>query len=298
MAESRGIRRRRAGDDGRRRSPAATLVSLLLHGGLAVVIAQALQIPQPFVSFFRHDDDASATERVTYVATPPARTAAPEPEGGGDGRPRARGARPAPSRLVAPAPTSAGAPTAGRGGGQGSGVGELTGPAAGLRPTYTGPIVWQRPESPYAHPVGVAEKLDSLIASDFAAVRDSIAAVAAQRAPGDWTFERNGRTYGIDQRYIHLGRFSLPTAILGFLPLNQQANPTQIDRDRRIGGMMRESREQGLRRAADEDFDDIVRSIRERKERERSERRTRRAARGGAELPAAGAVPTSPPPTR
>ena len=144
----------------------------------------------------------------------------------------------------------------------------------------------------------MAEKLDSLIASDLVSVRDSMAAVAAQRKPGDWTFERNGRTYGIDQRFIHLGKFSLPTAVLGMLPLNQQANPSELERSRRLGPEFGESRAQGVRRAADEDFKDVVKSIRARKERERNERRSRHAAQGGAAGPAAGAAPASPPPER
>jgi hypothetical protein len=318
MAELRRARRPAPARE-RRRSPGATLVSLALHGVLAVVLGRALEIHAPFVAFFARDVAPPAAERVTYVATRVAPS--PEPEGGGDGRARTPGAAPPAPRLMAPptvptgvpdappaaepAPAAPAAPervpgdaTAGRGLGQGSGVGDLTGPAAGLRPTYTGPTVWQRPESPYAHPVGVAEKLDSMIAGDLGAVRDSIAAAEQMRKPGDWTFERNGRTYGIDQRFIRLGKFSLPTAILGLLPLNQQANPSELERGRRLGPEYAESRAQGLRRAADEEFKDVVKSIRERKERERNERRARVAAQGRVTGPPVGATPAAPPPER
>jgi hypothetical protein len=315
MADSRRSRLEAARE--RRRSPGATLVSLALHVVLVVVLARALEIHAPFVAFFQRHVEEPVAEHVTFVATPSPRTLSPEPEGGGDGRARSPAARAPRPRLVAPPavpepvaappaeaparPTlepSTGAPESGRGLGQGSGVGDLTGPAAGLRPTYTGPTVWQRPESPHAHPIGVAEKLDSLIATDLGSVRDSIAAVEGMRKPGDWTFERNGRTYGIDQRFIHLGKFSLPTAILGLLPLNQQANPSELERGRRLGAEYAESRAQGLRQAANEDFKDVVKSIRERKDRERNERRARRAAQGGAAVPAAGAAPAAPPPER
>ena len=91
----------------RRRSPGATLVSLALHGVLAVVLARALEIHAPFVDFFQHDDVEPSVERVTFVAAPAPASGprSPEPEGGGDGRMRTPAATPAPPRLVAPSAT-------------------------------------------------------------------------------------------------------------------------------------------------------------------------------------------------
>ena len=40
---------------------------------------------------------------------------------------------------------------------------------------------------------------------------------------GDWTVGKDGQKYGIDQQYIRLGRFQIPTALLALLPINQHA---------------------------------------------------------------------------
>ncbi|MHB1223033.1 MAG: hypothetical protein ACYC2G_03145, partial [Gemmatimonadaceae bacterium] len=119
-------------------------------------------------------------------------------------------------------------------------------------------------------------------------LRDSAAVEAGRRRPGDWTFERGGQKYGIDERYIRLGKFSLPTAVLGFLPLNQQANPTRLDEGRRLSGVRKEIDEQALRRRNDTDFKDVVKSIRERKDRERTARRAAEAAAAAGSAPPGG----------
>ena len=124
----------------------------------------------------------------------------------------------------------------------------------------------------------MAGRVEQMIAEDFASLRDSAAIEAAKRRPGDWTFERNGRKWGMDEQFIHLGRLSIPTPLLGLLNLGDvQANPIQEQRARAFSGMARESREQGLRMQNEKDFRDVVRDIRERKDRERAERMAREA---------------------
>ena len=92
-------------------------------------------------------------------------------------------------------------------------------------------------------------------------------------------FEKDGKKYGIDQKYIHLGKFSIPTAVLAMLPINQQANPTSYDRNKLSNQMHADIFWQAQRGMNDADFKKAVRSIRERKEREKAqaEKKTRQA---------------------
>ena len=85
----------------------------------------------------------------------------------------------------------------------------------------------------------------------------------------------------MDERFIHLGKVSIPTVVLGLIPIRQQANPIARDRARRLEPMNEESRVQGRRRQDDSDVKARIAAIRERKERERAERRAAGTAAGG-----------------
>ena len=104
-------------------------------------------------------------------------------------------------------------------------------------------------------------------------LQDSLAQLPHERAPGDWTYTRNGKKYGIDGSLIHLGNFSLPTALLALLPMNATANPSALERDRRLTMMRGEIQAQAARAARDDDFYRAVKALRERKERERAEQK-------------------------
>jgi hypothetical protein len=97
---------------------------------------------------------------------------------------------------------------------------------------------------------------------------------ARRTAPPRWIIERDGKKYGIDENAIHLGAFSIPTAVLALLPLPQG----NIDQSRAWQRQM-EVRADILRAAAraeaEDDFRRQVRAIRERRDRERQERRER-----------------------
>jgi len=92
--------------------------------------------------------------------------------------------------------------------------------------------------------------------------------------PPRWTFERNGRTYGIDQTWMHFGAFKLPTALLALIPIPQG----NIDQARAYNHQM-DMRADILRAAArseaEDDFRRAVAKIRERRDRERAEERQR-----------------------
>jgi hypothetical protein len=115
------------------------------------------------------------------------------------------------------------------------------GPTRGVQPNYDDPRVWPGdPEFIYA-PKTDKERLDSSLIATLRRHVDSVAANAYSPNKferGDWTFEKNGQKYGIDQQYIRLGRFQIPTALLALLPLNRmQGNPIAMERDRNAAYM-------------------------------------------------------------
>ena len=104
------------------------------------------------------------------------------------------------------------------------------------------------------------------------AYRDSVATYAIvpnKFERGDWTVGKDGNKYGIDKQFIRLGKFSIPTALLGLLPMNQQGNPIAYEREKRLAMMRSEILEQAAQAMNEEDFRRAVKAIRERKEKER-----------------------------
>jgi hypothetical protein len=89
-----------------------------------------------------------------------------------------------------------------------------------------------------------------------------------------WTFKVGGKTYGLDSRGLHLGDFTIPTALLAFLAMPQG----NIDQARANAALM-EMRADILRAAArsqaEDDFRQAVRDIRTRKQKEHDEERAR-----------------------
>ena len=122
--------------------------------------------------------------------------------------------------------------------------------------------------------------MDSAVTATIEHFRDSIAALTYNPSKferGDWTVEKNGRRYGIDQQAIRLGKISIPTALLGLLPLNVQGNPIAAQRDREMASLRAEILYQSQRSMNEEEFRRAVKSLRERKERERQQQEKERA---------------------
>jgi len=116
--------------------------------------------------------------------------------------------------------------------------------------------------------------MDSVVTADITRARDSIAANAYtpnKFERGDWTFEKNGKKYGIDKSAIRLGPVSIPTALLGLLPLNAQGNPIAAQRDREMASLRQEILYQSQRSLNEQEFRKAVKALRERKERERQQ---------------------------
>jgi hypothetical protein len=266
-----------------RQAPTSLALSIALHVVIGAVLLRVLTIPLPLDDLFDRDHGSTPpVERVGFVALPKAGPVTTPGRSGGDGRPVStqRAAPPPPLRAPStipdalPAPSAAPAPPAGSGEVIGAG-----GPTAGVRPSYNDPRVWVAPAPVVSLPRTPTERLDSALTSRLRAHRDSMALathIPNKAERGDWTVERNGKKYGIDQKYIHLGSFQLPTAALALLPLNRQANPQALERERALNYMHDDIAFQAQRALNQEEFRSAVKAIRERKERERAE-----AAKGG-----------------
>lgn len=283
------------------RSVSAFVVSIILHAVIGGALLWVIAIPNRLAALLSEFGRPVRVERVGFLALPRLRVPPREaPLAGGDNRPD----RNRPSAEPAPQPTApvmapAEAPSAvqqapvppaaaKREGGSGDMIGG-GGPTRGVRPSYNDPRLWL-PTGPVVsapmQPTTRAESLHTLLADQIKLLNDSLAlAHGNQRNPGDWTINLGGKKYGIDQQYIRLGKFSIPTAVLGMLPFNVTANPVAMERARVMSGMSREIQEQALRVSRDDDFRAAVRAIRARKDRERAE------AAAKAETPPAPAKP-------
>jgi hypothetical protein len=263
------------------RDTRALAVSIILHGVIGVVLIRALTVPSVLIELFSERGQPVVVERIGFIALPrAAQGEARAGRAGGDGRPD-RGQPLETPAVVAPAavpselPAAPAAAAAKPEGGTGEQVGE-GGPTRGIRPAYTDPRLWipSGPvvAAPMRAPRTMADSLHDMLADKIRVLNDSIAAAAPKRAPGDWTFtDSKGRKYGIDQQYIRLGKFSIPTAVLALLPLNAQVNPIQLERQRTMNEMTRQIQEQAARASRDDAFKAAVKALRERKDRERRE---------------------------
>jgi hypothetical protein len=148
---------------------------------------------------------------------------------------------------------------------------------AALQPQYGDGRLWVRP---LVIPEGGGRPfdLDSVVRRWFVAFADTVDR-NRDRDPSynpyagrPWTITRDGRTYGIDERGLHLGSFTIPTAALALLAL-PQGNIDQSRANRVLMEMRADLLRAAARAEAEDDFRQAVRGIRERWERERRERR-------------------------
>lgn len=263
-----------------KRPSGSLLVSIALHVVLGAALLWVLSIPYPFHNWlFPTAPEAKPVERISYVTLPgggvPGRA-------GGEGRPSATPRRAPP--LVAPGavptavpraePGAPAAPPAG-GGGRGGGGNALR---QGITPSFEDPRVWLPPGDVQQPPKSPAERLDSALVSTLRVHQDSMNAVAAAqgRKPGDWTFEKGGKKWGIDSKHIYIGDHSIPTAILALLPLNSGSNPIKNRQERDLNFQRQEIMEQAQRAMNEEEFREAVKKIRERKQREHDAEQARK----------------------
>lgn len=265
------------------RGASSVLVSLILHVVIGGALLRVLTTPNALNELFSRWGQHAPVERIGFLALPRSAVPTPPARAGGDNRPdRGRpSAEPAPllstpaaTPSTVPAPPAAPvAPTADGGSGAVIGGG---GPTRGVRPAYNDPRLWL-PTGPVVtapmQPMSRADSLHQLLADKIRMYNDSvILANPERRAPGDWTYtDKSGKKWGIDQQFIRLGKFSIPTAVLAMLPLNVQANPIAMERQRTMTEMTRQIQEQAARAARDDAFKAAVKALRERKDKERRE---------------------------
>lgn len=279
--------------DPARRGPWTVAASVAIHVVAVAVLVRVAVVP---LRWFSGAQAAPETvQHVDYVRVPA--DSGSHRKAGGDNRRAAAKVAPAPvapvevpstlppepPKTVTP-PAPAAAPAAGGTGAMIDGGGATR----GVTPQFLDPRIWAPTDAAPVKPKTPAERLDSLIATHVTRVEDSLKAMGTERAPGDWTMKgKDGKQYGIDQKYIHLGNFSIPTALLALLPLNVQGNPATYGESKRIGAMRAEILDAEARSARDEDFNAAVKELRQRTHREREEKAKEDAT-----------LPLAPPPPR
>jgi len=286
----RGGRRpypKRAETQGRRRLSGPVVISIILHVVVGIALLRILLVPYPFTSLFASKEKPVEPERISFLALPQASTTSSPGKSGGNGRTETPTKRETPRPLVAPTEvpstlppvTPAAPPPATDDEANGPLIGK-GGATRGIRPSYSDPRIWVPPAPVVSAPKSAHERMDSVVTADIEHARDSAAAVAYSPNKferGDWTVEKNGKKYGIDNQYIRLGKVSIPNVLLGLLPLNMQGNPVAAQRDRATESLRQEILYQSQRAMNEEQFRKAVKELRERKEREHQQQDKDRA---------------------
>jgi hypothetical protein len=255
---------------GRRVGPRWLLASAATH---ALVIGGMFAAYRGFV----HVESERAS--IVAVALPVPRMprrALPQPPARGGAAPRTTLAIPAAVPTSIPAPRPAAADSHGVVGGVPGGVG------IAMSPTRGDPRLWVQPMY-IPEGGGRAIDMDSVVRRRMAFMAgqidsimraDSLSPLANPFATPRWTFDHNGKKYGLDAQGIHFGSFTIPTAVLALLPF-PQGNIDQARANARVMDMRADILRAAARAEAEEDFRRAVAQIRARKDRERREQRDR-----------------------
>lgn len=287
--------RARTGGSGPRdaRTARSFALSVVLHVVAAGVLFQVLTFGHGMRWLRDLGESAPVEERISYVEPRPSE-AAPAPVVASappaQQAPRTTGPVVGPSIPdTPPAATPRDTGSAPGTGAQGAGPpGAVDGDPnlRGVRPGYGDPRVWTPPVVGGAGGEGRgrtgADKLDSVISTVLTQATDSLDSIARAsgaygRRPGDWTkTDKNGGKWGWDNAGIRLGKVTIPNALLSLLPLNAQVglsgNPTEIDRNRRVGLARQDIDRNALMGPGDKQFRELANELRTRREKERRER--------------------------
>ena len=272
----------------RRREPGPLLLSIAIHVIVAVAILNAA---------FHYDFSGDRTlrapvavpEKITYTSM-----AVPGGAQGGldSAGPPPKATQPTrafiaplrvPTGIAAPA-----APSAGNPGGVTGGRGQASISATlGVVPGDPDPRLSTDVHEFFPAPKTHAERVDSAVRASILAYNDSVAKAhgMAGRAPGDWTFEKNGQKWGIDGSKIYLGKFAIPSAVLAALPIRIQGNPGETISDRLVTTRRADLLLHADAQLHDDEFKTAVKRIRERKDKERQEKRAADADKPAATTP-------------
>jgi hypothetical protein len=258
----------------KRKSFGPLAVSIAVHAVIVVALARMVFTYQlGNVDGLHQQEPPKEALHFLRVAPPP-----PQTSGGGQQLKTATAKDRAPAPLAAPSaiPTTIPVPIspvprpaqAAGGTGTGRAAGSGAGAAIGVIPMLPDPRIRLTPDPVLPTTRTPAETIDSIVSRAYGIVLDSAAAEAAKRKPGDWTFtDKDGKKYGWDPSGIHLGKFTLPNALLALLPLNNlQQNPTMNSRD--AAAIRFDVMYHGQQQITEDQFRESVKRIRERKERE------------------------------
>jgi len=257
----------------KRRPSGALVLSICLHVVLIVGLVWIMAVPLPFQKWMDQHREAPA-EHLGYLQVPNEGVTRPG-RNGGNNIPRTH-TRPRP--FVAPAtapsaiPKASTQPTPSAGNGTGPQVG-LGGAESGITPSFSDPRLWLPPGPVLGVPRSQSQRLDSVIMARLQPHLDSLEAIAEHqgKAPGDWTFNKDGKKWGMDPKYIYIGDHKIPTAILALLPLNKGANPITSNANKAFAFQHDEIQYNAQRAMNEEEFNQAVKRIRERKQREHDE---------------------------
>jgi len=146
---------------------------------------------------------------------------------------------------------------------------------AALQPQYGNGALWVRPLIDLTfsdRPI----RLDSAIAMRMRALADSVDKHPVKNPYADpytsrpWTFKAGGKTYGLDASGLHLGSFTIPTALLAFLSM-PEGNIDQARANMALMQMRGDILRAAARAQAEDDFRKAVRDLRARKDKERQD---------------------------
>jgi hypothetical protein len=278
------------------RNPRAVAVALAAHLVLGIVLLRTLTFNTSFRSYFGFDPEPVVQEQLTFVETapepPPERTVTPPPPRDpgilADRNAVSRGPELAPPDAPVAVPrrfVEAGDTVAGR-------VRNAEQAAVvGVKPGGD-PRLWttadvedlQRRVRAVALGGGVpgARELDSVITYTLLAAKDSLDSLAVLQNWGpttaSWTKkDSKGGLWGMDEKGIRLGKVTIPSALLGFLPMGAQqamsGNPINAERQRRLAYAQSDIARFRQSGPGNDMFKMLVEELRERKDREREARR-------------------------
>ncbi|HJQ18765.1 MAG TPA: hypothetical protein VJ867_00360 [Gemmatimonadaceae bacterium] len=257
------------------RTTVSLVASIAIHV-VAVVLLGLIVFKYPIGQLMGIREPEAITEHVQFVRVPPQPT---ETSVGNPKTAPARAGRPAPLQapVATPAPASVPATVdsapARAAGGTGTGFGVSGSPfATGVEPRQPDRRIPLESGDIERTPRTVAQDVDSIVGLVIGIVNDSIAIANGQRKPGDWTWKgKDGQTWGWDQRGIHVGKYTIPQALLALLPLNVAGGGSPIEA-RSTAYIRRDVLEHAQQSISEDEFKAAIKRIRERKEREKRQK--------------------------